>query len=247
MTSFGVWGLPQTTQKFFSLKNEKHVFKTALICGVFGLIITCSAYLTGSLTHLFFDSLPVEEGLANFDHLMPGLFIKCIPGDLIIIILLLVLSASMSTLSSIIIVSASTAAIDIYTGLMGQDVSQKDSINMMRFFSALFILLSYFIARYPFTIIITLMSISWGACAGIFTAAYVYGLFWKRTTLKGVAAGMASGLGLAVYLFIVYGPQNAPVSASIAIIVPFIVIPLVSLATKPPSDQTIKKSFRYID
>jgi len=40
----------------------------------------------------------------------------------------------------------------------------------MRFLSALFILFSYFIAKYNLSIIVTLMSLSWGVIAGSFMA-----------------------------------------------------------------------------
>lgn len=71
--------------------------------------------------------------------------------------------------------------------------------------------LSYYhilIARYEFGIIITLMSLSWGAVAGAFMAPYLYGLFWKRTTLAGVYAGMITGLVVSIGLFFYLGAEK---------------------------------------
>jgi Na+/proline symporter len=70
--------------------------------------------------------------------------------------------------------------------------------------------------------------------SGAFAAPYIYGLYWKRVTKAGAYAGLLSGLSLEIILFFALGPANAPLSASFAIIAPFIVTPLVSLFTAPP-------------
>ena len=116
---------------------------------------------------------------------------------------------------------------------------------MMRFLSGLFILISYLIARYEFSFIVTLMSLSWGVVAGGFLAPYVYGLYWKRTTKIGAKAGMF-GVALAIILFYVLGPAKSPIASSIAMIVPFVVVPVVSLMTNKPSGRRIVKAFKGI-
>jgi SSS family solute:Na+ symporter len=117
---------------------------------------------------------------------------------------------------------------------------------MMRFLSILFVIISYFIARYPIAIIVTLMSLSWGAVAGSFLAPYLLGLYWKGTTKIGVYCGMATGLVLAIVLFFVLGPANSPLASSIAMIAPFAVIPVVSLFTKKPDQKLLDKAFKGI-
>ncbi|PKL19165.1 MAG: sodium transporter [Spirochaetae bacterium HGW-Spirochaetae-5] len=246
MTSFGTWGLPQMVQKFYSVKNEQVITKAAIATFFFALIIGFAAYFTGSMAHIFFDKLPIINGAPAFDRIVPDLLTQHLPEKLMALILLLVLSASMSTLSSLVLVSSSAIAIDLYKGHVNTNVSADNSLVMMRFLSTLFIIISFFIARYEFAIIITLMSLSWGAVAGTFMAAYIYGLYWKRTTLAGAAAGMISGLTTAVTLFFVLGPANSPIASSIAMIVPFFVIPAVSMFTKAPDKELIDKAFNGI-
>jgi len=247
MTSFGVWGLPQMVQKFYAIKNENIVYKAAVITTLFALIITFSAYFVGALSHVFYQTPPLTAaGKPDFDRLIPDLLTTYIPQGLMILIVLLVLSASMSTLSSLILVSASAIAIDLYKGHVNPNISKNKSLLMIRFLSGIFIIMSYFIARNDFSLIITLMSLSWGAVAGTFMAPYVYGLYWKKATLWGVKAGMATGLTLAIVLFFKFGPQNSPMASSIAMIVPFIVVPVVSWFTRPPSQELLKKAFQDI-
>ena len=246
MTSFGTWGLPQMVQKFYAVKSEGVIKKAALVTSVFALVIGLSAYFTGSLSHLFYDAVPMVNGKPAFDRLIPDLLTRHLPEPLMAVILLLILSASMSTLSSLVLVSSSAIAIDLYKGHVNPQVSKENSLYMMRFLSALFIIISYFIARYDFAIIITLMSLSWGAVAGSFMAPFLYGLFWKRTTLAGVYAGMLTGLATSVTLFFYWGEAWSPLASSVGMLLPFLVVPLVSLLTKPPAEGVVETAFRGI-
>jgi SSS family solute:Na+ symporter len=246
MTSFGTWGLPQMVQKFYAVKSEKVIPKAAVATFFFALVIGFAAYFTGSTSHVFMDKLPIVNGAPAFDRIVPQLLTTYLPQGLMALILLLVLSASMSTLSSLVLVSSSAIAVDLYKGHINTNVSTESSVAMMRFLSALFIIISFFIARYEFAIIITLMSLSWGAVAGTFMAAYIYGLFWKRATLAGAATGMVTGLVTAITLFYAMGPANSPIASSIAMIVPFLVIPVVSAFTRPPAKELLDRAFEGI-
>ncbi len=246
MTSFGTWGLPQMVQKYYAIKDEKVIKTAAIVTTLVGGIISFSAYFNGAMTHVFFNSVPVENGKAAFDKLIPVLLSSQLPEILMAVILLLVLSASMSSLSSIVLVSASSISIDIFKGHINPSINKKNSLALMRFLSAIFIVISYFIARYEFALIVTLMSLSWGVVAGTFMAPFLYGLYWKRATKAGITAGMVTGASLAIILFFVLGPKNSPIASTIAMIMPFFVIPVVSMFTKPPSKETIEKAFKNI-
>jgi SSS family solute:Na+ symporter len=247
MTSFGAWGMPQMVQKFYAIKDENMIYKATIISTLFCFVISFSAYFTGVLSHLFYQTLPMAaSGKPAFDQIVPGMLVTHLPPALMGVILLLVLSASMSTLSSLVLVSASSIAIDLYKGHVNPQISKENSLIMMRFLSGLFIVISYFTARYDFAFIVTLMSLSWGCVAGAFMAPFLYGLYWKRTTLIGVKAGMATGLILGVGLFFILGQEKSPIASSLAMLVPFIVVPAVSLMTKPPVTRIIDKSFAGI-
>ena len=246
MTSFGTWGLPQMVQKFYAIKSQDLIKKAAIVTFCFATIIGVCAYFTGSLSHLFYDAVPVVGNKPAFDLLIPDLLTKHLPEPLMAVILLLILSASMSTLSSLVLVSSSAIAIDLYKGHVNPQISKENSVAMMRFLSALFIILSYFTARYEFGIIITLMSLSWGAVAGAFMAPYLYGLFWKRTTLAGAYAGMITGLVVSIGLFFYLSAEKSAVASSLGMIIPFFIVPLVSVLTKKPDGALIQKAFEKI-
>ncbi|MDR1301738.1 MAG: sodium/solute symporter [Treponema sp.] len=246
MTSFGTWGLPQMTQKFYAIKNEQVISKAVIITTVFALVIGFAAYLTGIFAHVFFtpESLPRNSsGGILYDSIVPTLLTEHLPEVLMAVILLLVLSASMSTLSSLVLVSSSSVAIDLYPSKIDAKTGKDRSVAMMRFLSAIFVIISYLISRFQFSFIVTLMSLSWGAVSGSFAAPYIYGLYWKRSTKAGAYAGLLSGLVTEIILFFTLGTAHSPLAASLAILVPFIVVPAVSLGTKAPAQSLLDRAF----
>jgi SSS family solute:Na+ symporter len=246
MTSFGTWGLPQMTQKFYAIKSEAVISKAAIVTTVFALMIGFSAYSTGAFSHVFFDleSVPRNAaGLIQYDLIVPALLTGRLPRLLLALILLLVLSASMSTLSSLVLVSSSSVAIDLYPSRIDAKTGKDKSVAMMRFLSAVFIVVSYFISRFQISIIVYLMSLSWGVVSGAFAAPYILGLYSRRVTKAGAYAGLVSGLAVMITLFFTLGQSRSPLAASIAIVVPFVVVPLVSFFTPPPRKELLDRAF----
>ena len=228
--------------KFYAIKDEGIILKGAIVCTIFALIIGGASYFTGSMSHLFFNNLSdvnAAVGVASEDTIIPTMLVKYLPPSLLGLMLVLLLSASMSTLSGIVLVSSSAIAIDLYKGIVDPKVSHRMSVTLMRFLSAMFIAISYFIATHRISFIETLMSLSWGAIAGAFLAPFIYGLFWKRTTAVGAFAGMCSGFGTTIILFFVLPKSLASFGACMGMIVPFIVVPVVSIFTKPVPQNII--------
>ncbi len=236
LTSLAPLGMPQMVQKFYAIKSEK-VIKTALIVStIFALLISFSAYFTGAMSHMFFKALPG----GNPDLLIPTMISEQLPNALSTIILLLVLSASMSTLASLILVSSSSVSIDLIGGVIRPKTGPKTMTIYLRILCAIFIICSMLIAVFQPTFIVSLMSMSWGAVAGSLLAPFIYGLFWKKTTLYGAIAGFLSGLCISLILYITLTPAQGPWAGSIGMIAPLFVVPIVSLLTQPKNRTEIE-------
>jgi SSS family solute:Na+ symporter len=246
MTSFGTWGLPQMTQKFYSIKNEAVIPRAAIVTTVFALMIGFAAYYTGASAHVFFNAVSIPRnaaGAIQYDLIIPTLLTSHLPHVLLSLILLLVLSASMSTLSSLVLVSSSAIAIDLYPARIDKTTGKDSSVAMMRVLSGVFIIISYFISRFQLSFIVYLMSLSWGVVSGSFAAPYILGLYSKRVTKAGAYAGLLSGMTIMIVLFFALGASRSPLAASIAIVVPFIIVTVVSLFTSPPDKAILDKAF----
>lgn len=252
ITSFGPWALPQMVQKFYSIRSKLDVTRAMIIAGVFSIFMAFGAYYSGALTHLFYNNkLPLElidtakvPPAPIWDKIMPHFITTSgLPEVLVLIIVLMVFSASMSSLSSLVLVSSSAIAVDVFGAFVNRHANQKTTMALMRVLCAVFVGCSLFIALEKPTFIVNLMVIAWGTLAGVFLAPYLYGLFWKRTTRAGVYAGIFVGLASACILFLGWGQDGVPLAGAITMFLPMIVVPLVSLFTAPPSQALIDTAF----
>ncbi len=160
-----------------------------------------------------------------------------------LVIVLMVFSASMSSLSSLVLVSSSAVAIDIYGAFVDHQKNPKRTMLLMRLLCAVFVGLSLFIALAKPAVIVNLMIMSWGTLSGVFLAPYLYGLFWRGTTRAGVWAGMVVGLLTAVVLFLGWGADGVPLAGAVAMLLPLAVVPAVSLLTRAPTEERLAVAF----
>lgn len=246
LTSLGPWGLPQMVQKFYAIKDERAIKPAMIVASVFAMVITFGAYFTGSLTHLFFDKMPVDSmtGKANPDLMMPQIINGVLPELGAAIILLLVLSASMSTLASLVLVSSSALTIDLFQSAWPKQ-TQKHGVTLMRLMCLVFIVVSVLLAMLKPAIILSLMAMSWGTVAGVFLAPYIFGLFWRGATTAGAWAAAVTGLVISVVLSLYFKMDAAfiPQIGCLAMIVPLFVLPAVSAVTRPLSEDSLKRVF----
>lgn len=245
VTSFGPWGLPQMVQKFYSIKSEAYIKSAMIMCTIFSLLMSFGAYYTGALTHLFVGQDAVMADLVankHLDQLIPAFITNHTPPSIFLVILILVFSASMSSLSSLVLVSSSAIAMDLYNDIRPK-ASKQSVMTLMRVLCGVFVAASLYIALKKPATIVNLMVISWGVLAGSFAAPYVYGLFWKRTSTAGAVAGFITGLVVAIGLYVAKGKEFVPIAGAVAIILPFIVVPIVSMITKPLPKEIVARAF----
>ncbi len=234
MTSLGAWGLPQMVHKFYVIKDDRSVKIGTIISTVFCLIIAGGSYFMGSFGRLYYTS---GEGGVVYDTIVPSMLSQRLTDLMIGVVLILVLSASLSTLSSLVITSSSTVVLDLLNPNLLKLKSDKQKVLVVRLFCFVFLVLSVVIALFPNTLITTLMSLSWGAIAGSMLGPFLYGLYWKKTTVASVWASFILGVGFVVANF--FGGWLAPTLASAAaILASLVIVPAVSLLSgKLPKDH----------
>jgi SSS family transporter len=248
ITSFGPWALPQMVQKFYSIRSRADINRAIVIAGVFALFMAFGAYYSGALTHLYYGAkLPPELMSAKgpiWDKIMPHFITTSgLPAVLVMVIVLMVFSASMSSLSSLVLVSSSAIAIDLYGAFVNRHANPKKTMGLLRIMCVVFVGCSLYIALKRPVFIVNLMIMSWSTLAGVFLAPYLYGLFWKRTSLAGVYAGIVVGLVSAFTLFSLWGQDGVPLAGTITMFLPLVVVPLVSLMSRPLPQPLIDVAF----
>jgi len=236
LTSVAPFAMPQLLQKFYAIKDKRSVKIGMFASTVFALLVAGIAYFTGALTRIFLNptSNPsaFENGKPIFDALMPEMLITVIPSTLTVVILLLILAASMSTLASLVLISSTSVTKDIYKGFINRKANDKQLTSLVRIGSVFFILLSMMLAFMKPAVIVTILSISWGAIASVFLGPFIWGIFNKKVTRLGAIAGSVGGLGICLILFIVWGAKMVPQAGSVGMIASFALVPVFSLFGK---------------
>ena len=268
LTSFGVWALPQTIHKYYTVRDKKAIRQGTVVSSVFALIIGFGAYFIGSLAKLFYDTefkgdLSLVGG--STDNLIPNMIKSTLPYGLLGLIAVLVLAASMSTLASVSLASSSVVTIDIYKGSIKKDATDKNVTTLMRVLSLVFVAISTILAylnnRYGITAIAYMMGLSWGTLAGCFIGPYVLGVVWKKTTRPAAWTSIIGSLVLTFVLIIVIGYDktgwgaksfgdavkagigSSPMIGVICMIYSMLSTFVVSLFTKQLPEEKIKEAF----
>ncbi len=264
LTSFGIWGLPQSIHKFYAVKDDASIKKGTVISTIFSLIVGGGAYFMGSLVTLFISKETFAGSLGgNFDKLIPEMITNNLSPALLGLIIVLLFSASMSTLASLSLSSASTVSIDFYKGYIRKNVSDSNTTILMRVLCLVFVAISALLAIAQVDAIVTMMSLSWGLLAGCFIGPYVLGLYSKKINKMGAYASIISTLTITIVLIMVFGAIDTPSGANFVTMLktgikrsPFIgvvcmaasliVTPVVSILTAkkyPVSDKLLKELF----
>jgi len=237
LTSIAPFAMPHLLQKFYAVKDEKSVKIGTYASTVFALLVVGIAYFTGALTRVFLNPTTspaafTANGKPIFDALMPEMLVTVIPSALTVIILLLILAASMSTLASLVLISSTSITKDIYKGFINHDASDQKLTSTVRIGSAFFIMLSMLLAFLKPAIIVTILSVSWGAIASVFLGPFIWGIFNKKVNQLGAIAGSVGGLAICLVLFLVWGSKMVPQAASVGMIASLVLVPVFSLFGK---------------
>ena len=253
LTSLGTWGLPQMVQKFYAIKNEQAIQKGTVISTLFAIVVAGGCYFLGGFGRLFSEQIDIKAN--GFDSIIPTMLSGLSEG-MIALVVILVLSASMSTLSSLVIASSSTLAIDLIKDNFAKDMSESKQVLLMRILIVIFIAISAVLALIQYTssvnFIAQLMGISWGAMAGAFLAPFMYSLYSKKVTTASCWACFifatvlmtANMLIRPAFPAIMQSPIN---SGAIAMLAGLVIVPIVSAITPSPDKNLVDNAFKCYD
>jgi SSS family solute:Na+ symporter len=197
LTSVAPIGMPQLVQKFYAIKDRRSIRIGMIASTLFAVLVTGTAYFTGALTRLFITpethAAVFAGGKPDFDALMPELLTTVVPPALAIVIFLLILSASMSTLAALVLISSSTITKDLYAGFVKRDASDRTLTLLVRGSSVFFILLSVALALKRPAVIVTILSVSWGAIGSVFLGPFLWACSRSGSEPPARSPGRCSG------------------------------------------------------
>ena len=169
------------------------------------------------------------------------------------------LAAAMSTAAGLLLVISSSFSHDLFFRLVKRDASDRQRLLAGRIAMGIAVLIAVYAGINPPAYVAQVVAFAFGLAASTFFPIIVLGIFWKRTTAAGAAAGMITGLVFTLsYMIWTLGLFGVPKHdhildispegiGTIGAIVNFIVTIMVSKFTRPPSERVVEmvENIRY--
>ena len=160
------------------------------------------------------------------------------------VILAGILAATMSTADSQLLAASSGVSQNIVKEVLVKDLSEKASMIIARVTLVVISVIGVIIASNPESSVFAIVSFAWAGFGATFGPAMLAALFWKRSNMKGILAGMLSGaVTVFVWKFIVRPMGGVwdiyELHPVFLVSLSFIVV--VSLLTEKPSEEIVKE------
>lgn len=157
-----------------------------------------------------------------------------------------ILAAGLSTLVALVLTSSSAVAKDIYEDfggkVTGKKIEAKKSVNISRVVTGIVLLIVAAVSINPPDFVWSLSTMAAGTMGAAFTAPVILGLYWKRATTQGCYASVIGGAGAAIVWYMA-GLTTVIHSFVPGIAVSFVLMVVVSLMTKPMSEEHVEVFF----
>lgn len=244
----GYFGMPHILLRFMAIEDEKKLKVSRRVASVWVVIAMGVAILIGvvgrqmSATGLIasLSGSETETIIVKVAHLLStyGAFPAIMAG----LILAGILASTMSTSDSQLLAASSSVSQNILQEAFHMNLSKRASMIAARLTVVVVAILGIIIARDPNSSVFGIVSFAWAGFGAAFGPVMMCSLFWKRTTLPGAIAGMVSGGAFVFiwkYLIAPMGGVFAIYELLPAFIVGIVVIIVVSLLTKAPSQEIL--------
>lgn len=198
----GYFGQPHIIVRFMAIRSVKAI-STARTVGMSWMTVTIIGSLGTGLVGVAYANqfgLRVDDPETIFIIFSQILFHPYISGFLMAAIL----AAIMSTISSQLLVSASSLTEDIYRVITKKEVSDKQTVTIGRYGVAGVAVVALILALDSSNTILSLVSNAWAGFGAAFGPLVLFCLYKKDLTAKAALAGMVSGA--VTVLFWIYAP-----------------------------------------
>lgn len=186
----GYFGQPHILVRFMAIKSTKEIPQATRIAMTWVILSLAAAVAVGMVGTVYL-STPLEGTNAEtvFLVMTNQLFPPIIAG----LVLSAVLAAIMSTASSQLLVAASAFAQDFYKTLLRKDANQTELVWISRASVLIIASIAVFLGFNPDSFILDMVAYAWAGFGAAFGPAILMSLFWRRTTRRGVIAGIIVG------------------------------------------------------
>lgn len=263
--AFGYWCTDfLVVQRAMISKNLNAAQRTPIIASIPKVLMPAIVILPGIIilalqkTTTGFD-LPVNaNGQTDYNMVLPTLLSKLYPNGILGVGITALIASFMSGMAGNVTAFNTVFTFDIYQAYIKKDASEQHYLTVGKATTIVGIILSIataYIAR-GYNSIMDLLQLVFSFVNAPLFATFLLGMFWKRTTANGAFFGLLSGTfaaaithgltmaegkgGWITNLHTFYsGTSHAFNIAWISFVICFVVTLLVSLFTKPKSEESL--------
>jgi SSS family solute:Na+ symporter len=240
--SFGIVFQPHIFIRYYTAVSGR----TIKWLGATTPIYLMTLYIPAALVGL--GGALVMPGLEIPDRIFPEMLFTYAPAWLTGIILAGAAAAAMSTLDSILHSNMTVLTHDVYQRYIKPGASQAHYIRVGRGIVVVLLAIAYVLSLRTFEFLVVLVALS-GAGALQLMPAFVGVCFPSRFLISrtGVLAGIAAGLAT-LYVTVILLPHPLGLHGGVwSLVVNFLVTLTVSLLTRPPSMETVRRIHGEVD
>jgi solute:Na+ symporter, SSS family len=243
-TFFLLLGESNMYQKFFSAKNEKSA-KTAVIWWVIGTIIVETAIASLAIfANSHFNLVETEKIILHTARHSTEVGLPVIGGLLLICAAVAIIT---STGNSFLLTPSTNLTRDIYQRFINPGADQKRIVLIQRMMVVALGVVAYLLLTQFETVLAMALTAYTMVGAGL-TPALLAAFIWKRVTVAGGVASIATGMGVTLFITVANSIRTEQLLSEQYIILPaasasILVLLLVSLATPPSPPEKWKRFY----
>ncbi|WLD93919.1 sodium:solute symporter [Alkalihalobacillus sp. AL-G] len=202
----GVLAQPQLAMRCMTVKDDRALYRSVLVGGIFIFFMTGAAFMIGPLSNVYYmettGQLAISAAGGNSDLVIPIFINDIMPNWFVYLFTLTLLSATISTVSSLIHVQATAFGEDIMNTLgIKAGFKSKKSLSRLGVIVGVIaaIILAYLL---PGGIIARATAFWFGICAAGFLPALIGALYWKGATRAGAIYSIITGFAVSIIGFL---------------------------------------------
>ena len=230
----GYFGQPHLVIRYMSIRDPKEIKTARKIAIAWAIPGVTGAFLIGIVALAMFG----EGFFTDVEQAMPYLAMHLLPGWIAGIVISGAVAAMMSTADSQLLVSTSAITVDFYNRFLKRKIDDRSMVRLSRMVTIGFGVFAYIIAiisQLTDKTIFGVVSYAWSGLGSSFGPVLILTLWWKRTTTKGVIAGILTGAISTIVWANIAVLQTAVTERLTSFIFAFIAVVVVSLLDKSKS------------
>jgi len=245
---FGIIGLPHFVMRFFTVRDAKEARWSTVICTFLVGIVNTSVYAVGFAGVYYMATQGVQINPQHYDRFVFILTEALAGSGWLAIAVAGAVAAALSTIAGLLMIMGAGLVHDFY-GVLRPNTSPDKMLKLATWVMFGVGIVSTLVSLRPPAFILVTVMWAFGIAGAAFGVPIVLGIWWKRATKEGAAAGMIVGFltSFVPYILIeimgyeptvisrfLYGPLGWVKNMAYSIPLAFIAMVVVSWLTKEP-------------